>query len=242
VRTLPNESRQAPVRRCILTGERADQAMLIRLAISPDGLVLPDVMGKAPGRGAWLGANRAELEEAMAKGRLRGALARAFKGSPLSIPDDLPERIAAGLERATLDRLGLEARSGFLLTGSEKIATALRSGEASALFHAADSSPDGRGKLAQAWRVGRDREGSGDTGVVLPVDRQALSMALGRQNAVHIALLGQGAAERVLHHLERWLNYIGCSKATRHGEKAAVDVSTASFVTHGSEGSGLFDE
>lgn len=212
MRKTPNEGADTSIRRCILSGEKADPSALIRLAISPDGLVLPDILGKAPGRGAWLGVTRDELTEAMAKGRLRGALARAFKGAPLTVPDDLPDLIEAGLTRALLDRLGLEARSGFLLTGSEKIAAALRSGEAQLLLHASDSSEDGRGKLAQAWRVGQEREGSGETGIILPVDRHALSMALGRQNAVHIALLGQGAVKRVLHHLGRWLNFSGCSK------------------------------
>src|SRR5690606_27644996 len=64
--------KSAPERRCILSGEHGARDALIRLAISPDGLVLPDPLAKAPGRGAWIGVTRAVLEEAMAKGRLRG--------------------------------------------------------------------------------------------------------------------------------------------------------------------------
>ncbi|MCB8829769.1 DUF448 domain-containing protein, partial [Escherichia coli] len=131
----------------------------------------PDVRAKAPGRGAWIGVTRAELEEAIAKKRLRGALLRAFKGAELVIPDDLPQRIADALERNALDRLGLESRSGTLLTGSERIETAARSGQLHALYHAADASDDGRRKLAQAWRVGSDREGSDLKGLALPVPR-----------------------------------------------------------------------
>ena len=103
-----------PVRSCILTRERAPRAALVRLALAPDGRVLPDVRAKAPGRGAWIGVTRAELETALAKGRLRGALARAFKTGEFTIPDDLPALIAAALERNALDRLGLEARAGTL--------------------------------------------------------------------------------------------------------------------------------
>ncbi len=200
-----------PERRCILTGERADAASLIRLAISPDGVVLPDVRGKAPGRGAWLGVSRADLDAA-GVGKLRGALARAFKGAALSIPDDLADRIADQLQAATMDRLGLEAKSSNLLTGHEKIATAARSGKVDLLLHASDSSKDGRSKLDQAWRVGREAEGSGERGTTLPVDREALSMALGRQNAVHAAILGPAAAKRVNLHLARWIKFIGYDK------------------------------
>lgn len=204
-----------PVRRCILSGERAPQHLLVRLAVSPDGELAPDVNAKAPGRGAWLGVSRKELEDAIVKGRMKGALARAFKTGGktggVSAPDNLPEWIEAQLRQATLDRLGLEARASNLLTGSEKIAERARGGRVSLLLHSSDSRPDGRRKLDQALRVGTEREGSGETGLVLPVDRDALSMALGRDNAVHAAILGDKAAARVLRHLARWLNYTGCS-------------------------------
>ncbi len=198
-----------PIRKCILTQDRDVRDNLVRLAIAPDGQVLPDVRAKAPGRGAWIGVTRAELDEAIAKKRLRGALARAFKSAELVIPDDLPARIAAALERNALDRLGLESRSGLLLTGSEKIETAARSGQLHALYHAADASTDGNRKLDQAWRIGSDREGSDIRGLVLPVSRTILSLALGRENVVHIALTDRAAAARVSDALDRWLHFIG---------------------------------
>jgi uncharacterized protein len=198
-----------PIRKCILTQDRDVRDNLVRLAIAPDGQVLPDVRAKAPGRGAWIGVTRTELDEAIAKKRLRGALARAFKGAELVIPDDLPARIAAALERNALDRLGLESRSGLLLTGSEKIETAARSGQLHALYHAADAGTDGNRKLDQAWRIGSDREGSAVRGLVLPVSRTILSLALGRENVVHIALTDRAAAARVSDALDRWLHFIG---------------------------------
>ena len=96
-RLSSDTSGQQPERRCILTGDHGSRSDLLRLAISPDGLVLPDPLARAPGRGAWLGVNRAELDAAMGAGKnggkLRGALARAFKGAPLTVPDDLSARI-----------------------------------------------------------------------------------------------------------------------------------------------------
>ncbi|SFP92903.1 DUF448 domain-containing protein [Sphingomonas rubra] len=198
-----------PARSCILTRERAARDHLVRLALAPDGQVLPDVRAKAPGRGAWIGVTRAELEQALAKGKLRGALARAFKTGEFTLSPDLGALIAAALERNALDRLGLEARSGTLLTGTDKIVTAARSGQVAALYHAADASDDGCRKLAQAWRVGSDREGSDLKGLALPVDRPILSLALGRENVVHIALTDRAAAKRVSDALDRWLHFIG---------------------------------
>ena len=200
---------EAPERTCILTGEKAGPDQLVRLALSPDGDVLPDVRAKAPGRGAWLGADRATLEAAIAKGRLKGALARAFKGAPLTIPADLAERIDRALEQALLDRLGLEARGGTLLTGSDRIADAARRGKVRLLMHAADAASDGSQKLDQVWRVGNDREGSGEAGTVLPMDRQALSVALGRENVVHVAVTDKRAAARIASFLGRLLHFRG---------------------------------
>jgi len=200
-------------RRCILSGERADPAHLVRLAISPDGDVLPDVRARAPGRGAWIGVSRAELEQAMARGRLRGALARAFKGEALSVPDDLPARVDTALRDDLLARLGLEARASNLVTGSEKIEVAARRGQVRLLLHAGDAGEDGNRKLDSAWRVGEGREGEAFFGLRLPVDRDALSMALGRENVVHIAVTDAGAAERIAGLLRRWQSYLGCANA-----------------------------
>lgn len=203
------DPRNEPERKCIISGERGPRAGLIRLALAPDGAVAPDVRAKAPGRGAWIGVDRAALNVAIAKGKLKGALARAFKTNEISIADDLGERVEAALVRATLDRLGLESRSGQLLTGSEKIIDAARRGNVHLLLHAADAASDGSRKLDQAWRVGRDAEGSGDTGITLLVDRATLGAALGRENPVHAAIVDARAAQRVWSDLARWHYFVG---------------------------------
>lgn len=199
----------SPERSCILSREHGSRDGLVRLALSPDGDVLPDVRAKAPGRGAWIGVTRAELETAMAKGKLKGALARAFKGAALTIPADLPRLIEDALRRHALDRLGLEAKSGFVVIGGTAIDKAARSGKLYALYHASDAAADGAGKLAQAWRVGTDDEGSGRRGLALPVPRTILSLALGRENVVHVGLTDARAAQRANDALSRWLHFIG---------------------------------
>lgn len=201
-----------PERRCVISGEVSPAERLVRLALGPDGGIAPDVMAKAPGRGAWIGVDRATLEAAQAKGKLKGGLARALHDSSFTIPDDLGARIEMQLQRATLDRLGLESRAGMLISGNDKIEQAARRGQVRLLLHAADAGEDGRKKLAQAWRVGEDDEGSNRAGHVLPVDRNALSMALGRENAVHLAIIDARAATRVLAHLSRWQFFTGWSR------------------------------
>lgn len=207
-------------RKCILSGDRADPDTLVRLAVGPEGQVLPDIRAKAPGRGAWIGVSRAELEQALAKGKLKGALARAFKTNDLQIVENLPALIEDGLRKALLDRLGLEAKASMVLTGSEKIDVACRKGVVALLLHAADAAADGNRKLDQAYRVGREAEGTDLAGIVLPVDRQALSMAMGRDNVVHIAVTDSRAASRLRAALGRLESYLGCvTGAPVHGEQ-----------------------
>lgn len=234
MRNPHNDEGVTPERTCILSREHGSREGLIRLALAPDGQVLPDIRAKAPGRGAWIGVSRAELDVAIAKGKLKGALSRAFKTGELAIPTDLSERIAEQLQRAFLDRLGLEAKAGHITTGTAKIENAARAGQVHLLLHASDARPDGAGKLAQAWRVGRDREGSGEGGLALPVPRPILSLALGRENVVHVAVTDPAAGTRVKHALDRWQHFIGpdltpepCETASQGASALRADVGTA---------------
>ena len=115
-----------PERKCILSGAHGERAEFVRLALAPDGAVLPDLRAKAPGRGAWIGVGRTALESAIAKGKLKGALARAFKTSEILVPADLADLIetdsagrrstASGSRRApeqsSPDRTGLATQRG----------------------------------------------------------------------------------------------------------------------------------
>jgi len=192
----------------------------VRLALGPDGHVHPDVRARAPGRGAWIGVGRGELEQALAKGKLKGALSRAFKAGEVAIGPDLPDRVEAALRQAALDRLGMEARSGNLVTGSERIEQACRSGKVHLLLYASDAGEDGRRKLDQAWRVGGAEELGFRHGLEIPADRTILSMALGRENVVHVALTEPSAATRVLHALSRWRAFIDPDAGLGRGDAA----------------------
>lgn len=221
-----------PERKCVLTGRNGSRDELLRLAISPagpDGVcqVLPDALARAPGRGAWIGVTRAELDEALAGGKLKGALARAFKGAKLDIPENLGALVQDALTRALLQRLGLEMRSGRLILGSDRIAQQARSGAVAWLGHAADASEDGCKKLDQAFRVGMDAEGSGLVGERLPLDRAALSVALGRDNVVHLALADRASAGRVEIPLRRLMRFAGAHQAAESTSPSGAASSAA---------------
>lgn len=221
MRNPPNETaerlKHTPERTCVLTRRKATKDALIRLALGPDGTVAPDVRARAPGRGAWISVGRAELDEAVANGKLKAALARAFKTGEVAIPPDLGERTEQALRQAALDRLGMEARAGNLLSGSERVEATARSGKVHLLIHAADAGEDGRKRLDQAWRAG----GGGPQGVIFPEPRPILSIALGRENVVHVALNEPAAAARVMDALSRWRDFIAPDAGLEGGAPAS---------------------
>ena len=224
---LADKEPHVPERTCVLSRRKGTKDELIRLALGPDGTVAPDVRARAPGRGAWIGVTRTELDAANAKGKLKGALQRAFKTNEVKVPADLGEKIAQALRQNALDRLGMEARAGNLINGSDRVETAARSGKVHLLLHAADAGEDGNRALDQAWRVG----GGGPQGMIFPEGRTILSMALGRENVVHAALTDPAAASRVSHALARWRAFNGPDRGPEGGAPALRTDSAEADLT-----------
>ena len=104
-----------------------------------------------------------------------------------------------------------------------RIEQAARSGKVHLLIHAADAGDDGNRKLDQAWRVG----GGPQSGLVFPLGRTILSMALGRENVVHVALIDAAAAARVSHAIARWRAFISPEAGLEGGDAAPGLVSAA---------------
>jgi predicted RNA-binding protein YlxR (DUF448 family) len=219
MRNPRNETLEAhvPERTCVLTRRKGTRDKLIRLALGPDGMVAPDPRARAPGRGAWISVGHDAFGQAVANGKLKAALQRAFKTGDVIVPADLAERTAQALRQAALDRLGMEARAGNLINGADRIEAAARAGKVQLLIHAADAAEDGRKKLDQAWRAG----GQGPQGVIFPEGRTILSLALGRENVVHVALIEPAAAARVLHALARWRDFIAPDAGLEGGAPAS---------------------
>jgi predicted RNA-binding protein YlxR (DUF448 family) len=171
-------------RRDLVSGEVMAEGKLIRFVAGPDGVVVPDLARKLPGRGLWVAANRAAVETAARK----GGFSRAAKAK-LSAPADLADQVERLLLKRILDGLGLARRAGELTSGFEKAAAAIAGGKAAWMIEAVDGSADGRRKLLQAAR----RTGS-PPGLVGLFTADELSLALGLGNVIHLVFLaGRGA-------------------------------------------------
>lgn len=191
-----------------MTGESGPAGRLIRFVLGPDGQVVPDLAGRLPGRGAWLTAERALVEKAVAK----KLFSRAFR-TQAGVPPDLADRLEALLVRRLMDLIGLARKAGQAVTGFEKVRARLREGGVGALLQARDGAADGRAKLTRL---------AGDVPVIAVLDATELGLAFGRDFAIHAALDRGGFTDRALDEAAR---LAGLRTAGPAGDDAGRDAA-----------------
>jgi predicted RNA-binding protein YlxR (DUF448 family) len=186
----PRKGRPGAERLCAMTRAVKPVDDLIRFVVGPDGVVVPDLKRKLPGRGLWITGDRATLKDAIA----RNVFARGFKREVRVTPEllELTERL---LVRVVLDALAVSGKAGLAPSGFAKVEAALTHDDVVGLVHASDAGADGVAKLGGALR--RRPE---DTGIVVVTDFTSaqLDLALGRSNVVHAALLAGPANDTFL--------------------------------------------
>ncbi|TNC74269.1 RNA-binding protein [Rubellimicrobium roseum] len=183
---------EEPERRCLVTGETGPKSGLVRFVVGPDNAVVPDIVGKLPGRGLYVTASRPILEQAR-----KGQFARAAK-APVNVPEGLAEEVERQLAHRVVDLVSLARKAGLAIAGFEKVKEALAlSGEGlgkgrwariRVLLQASDGSERGKAKL---WTPEGARYFSCLTG-------DELGHAFGRPNVIHAALASGALADRVV--------------------------------------------
>lgn len=78
--------KKIPMRTCVVTKEVLPKKSLIRIAVTKEGIVSIDPVGKAPGRGAYLKLDR----EVIMKARKSKALDRKLEAT---VPDAIYEEL-----------------------------------------------------------------------------------------------------------------------------------------------------
>jgi uncharacterized protein len=188
-------------RTCIVARRPTGPDELIRFVVGPDKAVVPDLKRNLPGRGCWVTADREHVDKAAKK----GAFARALK-TDVTVPPDLGGMVDRLLAKSALGALGLARKAGAVALGATKVETAVRSGAALLVLHAAEASEDGLRKIAQARRATAHLGGPEIRAYKL-FSEQELGLALGGTNVIHAAVLAGDAgrmAEKRMVALDRY--------------------------------------
>jgi uncharacterized protein len=184
--------REEPERRCLVTGETGPKSGLVCFVVGPDNSVVPDIVGKLPGRGLYVTASRPILEQAR-----KGQFARAAK-APVTVPDNLADEVERQLAHRVVDLISLARKGGLAIAGFEKVKEALAlAGEGlgkrawsrvRVLLQASDGSERGKAKL---WTPEGARYYS-------CLSSEELGRAFGRPTVIHAAMASGALADRVV--------------------------------------------
>ena len=207
-------SGKTPERRCLVTGEVHSRDALLRFAVGPDDIVVPDLDNRLPGRGLWLTGRRDIVATACEKRAFSRGAGRNV--TPMTGPagEDLATFVEQKLVERTANALGLARKSGDLVAGFEKVRGALNglmapdaaSGQA-ILLCASDAGTDGREKIGRL-------AGHAEDIVRLDLfDAATLGRMVGRERAVHALVRPGGAARQLRVAAERLAAYRGGADA-----------------------------
>jgi hypothetical protein len=182
-------SAEAGERTCIVTRRALPRHALIRFVIGPQGQVVPDIAERLPGRGLWVSATRAAIEAACK----RNAFAKAARTS-VTLEPGLCDEVERQLAARALGLLGFARRGGSAAVGHDKVRELLSAGGAAVLIEARDAAADAAARMTAR---------AGSIPVVDCFARSELGLALGRDEAVHVALEAGPLAASFLAAVER---------------------------------------
>lgn len=192
-------------RTCIVTRQSGSNVNMIRFVCDLDGNVVPDLKGNLPGRGAWVQASRAVVEEAIK----RKAFERSFK-KEVKVDNTLPDLIDELLKKAVIGSFAISRRGGCIVSGAMKVDSAIRSGKALCILQAQEAAEDGKRKIAQAI-FAADKQGLGVVPVVDILSGDEMSLAFSGNNVIHAAILKGIAAKGFMEKIQKLLLYRGMS-------------------------------
>jgi predicted RNA-binding protein YlxR (DUF448 family) len=183
------KDRDEPERKCLATGESQPKGGLVRFCVDPEGQIVPDILGRLPGRGLYVTADRALIEKAAKK----GLFARAAR-QPVKLADGLADLVEQLLLQRVVDLLSMARKAGDAVTGYEKVKDWLVKGQAVTLIQASDGSERGKTKLHAP---------DGEKGFIGVLTAGEMGLAFGRERAIHAALAAGGLRTRVVEEAAR---------------------------------------
>ncbi len=175
-------------RKCIASGAIKEKSALLRFVVTPDNIIVADVLGKLPGKGIWVSCDKVLMEKAVRDG-LFAQVAR----KPISVPATLLDDAEHMLTNRVISLLSLARKSGRAVAGYEKVKDWLSKDMAAVLVQSQDGSERGKSKLSTP------RGGT----FIGWLKTSELGLAFGRQTVIHCALASGGITQRVVNEARR---------------------------------------
>ncbi|MCC7536590.1 MAG: DUF448 domain-containing protein [Deltaproteobacteria bacterium] len=171
-------------RTCVGCRSADTKGSLVRVVRGPQGQIVPDPMGRLPGRGAYVHVRGDCMAAAV-----RGGLARAFRAPVELGADELAVAIEARLVVRRTGLLVAARRAGALAIGTDAVRDAIASRRVALLLVASDAAGRREELSAAVGRLGR--------ACVEVGTKTELGALLGREEVGVVAVLDRGLAEAI---------------------------------------------
>lgn len=190
-------AKEAPQRSCLGCRSVKDKADLIRFVLAPDRTLVPDLLTKLPGRGAYTCLKAGCLRQAL----VRKQFQRAFKGEVTALPaDEMVRQVAEKMLGHIESYLSLANKAGKVVSGTDTVLDSLRRQTAGLVLVAEDTAPE------SARRVRDLAERVGITCHSL-ASKDRLGELLGKEFRSVVAVLHGSFVAVLLHEITRFRNF-----------------------------------
>jgi len=170
-------------RKCIAKSEVRDRSDMIRFVLDPTGVVVPDILGKLPGRGVWVSSESSSVSEVIS----RSAFSRSFK-SKVKVLDDLLGVTERLLSRRVLGLVTMARKAGCISLGFDQVQSMARNAEVAIRIEASDGSQDGRSKIRTLSKAMNREYNFVDPIIVGCFSSNQIGQALSRESIVHAGI------------------------------------------------------
>ncbi|BDV43172.1 50S ribosomal protein L7/L12 [Geotalea uraniireducens] len=191
--------RQEPQRTCLGCRQERNKTELLRFVLAPDSSVVPDILGKLPGRGAYTCFSDRCVRAAITRKQFN----RAFRGEVrVDGADVVIDQVLARLEERIASYLALANKAGKVVSGSDTVLENLRRQKRIGLvLLASDISEDIGAKIAQQ---------ASRSGIPLfrLLDKERIGTLLGKSLRSVIAIEDGGFVPSIVSVLKHYGNFL----------------------------------
>ncbi|MEQ1647635.1 MAG: RNA-binding protein [Hyphomicrobiaceae bacterium] len=201
-------------RLCIVNRIELPVEQMFRFVVGPDGMLVPDLAHRLPGRGVWVDGRRDDVLTAVKKGLFKRSLKR-----PVTVDPEICATIERLLVADVRQALSLANKAGLVASGFGKVDAELAGGRVAVLLQAQEARPDGAQKLARKFiAIARDR--GKPSPIVDELSSADLSLAIGGENVIHAAMAAGGQSRSFMRRVLRLKRFRMMSIDEAAGEAA----------------------
>ena len=195
---MPEQCNREPLRTCIACRHERTKDELLRFVLAPDMTVVPDIVGRLPGRGAYTCLDPECVEAAVRKRQFH----RAFRGEARTVPETMAHDIGRLVMERLQGLLALINRAGMVVSGNDAVERELHAQMAGGIvWVAGDAARDRQQKFTYLG----ERAGCA---VLIGSTTAELGAILGKEQRAFLLLKPSGITAKLRNELQRFRKFI----------------------------------